>query len=321
MVRARSLLGLGLLLTGCPDAVTIAPPTVGDPGAATRPVPIVGPRRPSFVESFRFDYGALPLLAKSTRIPSGADATLTVAQGGNNVVVDKDLVVEVDGGASRSFSAAPWPVVPSSDPSIQPIPPFQCLSSVGGAGGEPIKWDGLRVSTRTSQSVDFLHFEGFLDRSSCRATATQSSSVRAPAILDGVLYGFRSCVEGCELAVGDPKRVEYLVVLGPHADWVGSSAPWNDLQTRPHVGPFSRLYVPVRRGASSTVAFHVSEGNVSGFAIGGKKDVWLHGLERVEIDLDLVWPDADPGPSASGRVNLVEKASSSSPSQFVPPPG
>lgn len=320
-MRSARWLALSLLLSGCPDAVTIAPPSVGDPNAPTRPVPIAGPRRPSFVEAFRFDYGALPLLAKSTRIPSGADASLVVVQGTSNVEVDKDLVVELDGGATRSFSAAPWPIAPTSDPSIQQVPPFQCMTSVGGAGGEPIKWDGLRVSTRTSQTVDFLHFEGFLDRGSCRATATQSSSVRAPAILEGVLYGFRTCVEGCELTVGDPKRVEYLVVLGPRADWVGSSAPWNDLQTRPHVGPFSRLYVPVRRGASSTVALHVSASNVDGFAIGGKKDAWLHGLERAELVLELVWPAGDPGPSASGRVNLVEKPGAGVPSSSLPPPG
>jgi hypothetical protein len=140
--------------------------------------------------------------------------------------------------------------------------------------------------------------------------------VRAKAIVPGLPYGFRTCVPVCD-AVPDANappvagREEMLVLIGPRAVWAGSSVPWASLQTNPHIGSFSRIVVPLKRGGSASAFINVEAHELNRFIdarLVKPSDKPRNNLPITQLGVDFSWLEGDPAPLGLAMVSAVGQA-------------
>ena len=123
---------------------------------------------------------------------------------------------------------------------------------------------------------------------------------RAKAIIRDEFYAFRHCREGCEESLGDPARVETLVLIGPAAQWIESSMDDFD-QTGPDFPaddetPFSFVSARVGPGSSATVGMTISADDLAQFKnlADAKSAKLARAAEEVTqlttLTLEVVWP-------------------------------
>jgi hypothetical protein len=83
----------------------------------------------------------------------------------------------------------------------------------------------------------------------------------------------------------------------------------NEDHTQPHVGLFTRLFVPLKRGGASSMFMHVSDTDIAAFSArrrykpASPPDVPAGPL--IQIGFDFSWPEADPVPIGLGFVGPV----------------
>jgi hypothetical protein len=307
----KTWLGAALALAiGCgssvPDPLPANGGVVGNPGATAR-TPVAGPQRPDVLESFPLDYAAIPHLVATEMGPAETNAVVSMIKtpsGAEQARVSGDLLAEIEIGGTRAFTSD------TIDPSD--VKPQGCASR---AGTSPVSWEGFSLATWTDHFIDYVRFEGTYDFESCRAKPTRVAKVRAPAIVPGVAYAFRTCVPVCTR--GQPSGdEELLVVVGPPAKWVGASVPWPKMQTEPHVGLFSRIIVPLKRGGSASAFLHVSDTDLNGFVARRKlksgRAPALPKAPLVQLSVDFSWPDGDPLPVGVGFIGTVSNAAPTS---------
>lgn len=276
----------------------VEPPPEAEPGprpdgAAVKISPRAAmptPQAPIVLRSTPFDYAELPLLSESTPVRSkGAPHYQLASQADSfQLAMSGSLAAELTAADFRTFthglSSSEAPTVPSRGR----VP---CGGEVQDEIGT--SWQGFDKKTRSAALLDYVVYHGQLDRGSCRATATHQARVRALAVVPGVVYGFRR-------AEGDG---ETLVLIGPSSSWVGSSAPALEDQIAAHVGTFSRLEVPVRRGSSASAMMQITRGDFLDLAhkVGvdtkSSLDGMLLGVWRVAVTVDVVWPASEAAPS------------------------
>lgn len=295
-----------LVLMGCgptPDP-SAASDQVGQPGATVRQ-PIQAVQRPDVVRSFPIDYASLPHLVAAPMTPAEFDSSISFRRssaGVERAQVADDRMVEIEISGVRAFTSERIedPLSAGSTPAkgCDPKP-----------GTEPVSWEGFSLATWTDLFIDYVRFEGTYDFTTCRAKPTRFARVRAPALVPGVAYAFRTCSPVCTAAPTEAGGEELLVIVAPPARWVGATVPWPKIQTEPHVGLFTRLIVPLERGGSASTFLHVSRPELEAFRTlrhnKSSRAPDLPDVPLVQLSFDFSWLEGDPSPVGMGFVGTV----------------
>ena len=301
----RRWLFAALLAAGCgaePKPLS-APVPVGNPGATERR-PLESVQRPDVVRSFPMDYAAIPHLVAQPLSPDDEKARVGFASVSSlgDARVSHDLIVEIEAGGLRAFTAEP---LAGASSTAQPAP-----ICVGRKGVASVSWEGFSRTTWTDEFIDYVRYEGDFDELTCVAKPARVARVRAPAVIPGVAYAFRTCVPVCTSEPVPGSGEELLVLVTPKARWVGATAPWLKLQTAPHVGLFTRLIVPMKKGGAASTFAHVDRAEALGFAnrLRGKagRTPDLPAVDVLQLGFDFSWPEADPLPIGIGFVGAVQ---------------
>lgn len=274
-------------------------------------VPMPTPQAPIVLRSTPFDYAALPLMSEPTRVQGRAAPHYQLVSEVNSfqLAMSGSLAAELIAADFRTFTHGISPNEGQTVPSRGRVP---CGGDVQDAIGT--SWQGFDKKTRNASALDYVVYHGQLDRGSCRAAATHQARVRALAVVPGVVYGFRRA---------EADR-ETLVLIGPSSSWVGSSAPALEDQIAAHVGTFSRLEVPVRRGSSASAMMQITRGDFFDLAhkvhvdTTSSLDGLLLGVWRVAVTVDVVWPESEASPSVV--VTLGSVAPPTEPTKDAGPP-
>lgn len=310
---ARWVALAGLWILGCgPSAEPLSlPPAVGNPGATARE-PLKAAMRPDVTKSFPLDYASLPYLIAtplSAEDSSAGVAMVRSANGAEQARVGNDLLAEIELGSLRVFTSEPLVEASSDskDPARNPkgdsVP--DCTTRPGTS---PIKWEGFALGTWSDRFIDYVRYEGTYDYERCKAKPTRAARVRATALIPGVAYAFRTCVPVCGSVPDAPTSEEQLVIIGPPSKWVGSTAPLTKMQTEPHVGLFTRLIVPLKRGGSASAFSHVQDTDLMAFIARRRTRGSIPDLPKaplLQISFDFSWPETDPSPIGIGFVGPV----------------
>lgn len=211
-----------------------------------------GEERPNLFGSFEFDVSGLPLLeplaVSSTSLSSfsiigpGASAQMMVP------IKDFAAQVEINQIVYSNFRAG------ESDAGLRNYSPC-----TGDVGDRKVEWEGIARKGWTESELEYVRVAGTLS-SSCQFTAKKAAHVRAKAVVPGMIYAYRECVGGC-----DPKGEESLVLIGPAAQWLASSAPWPSDQLRRQDGAFSRVKMPLTKGGSASVTLNANHASIRDF--------------------------------------------------------
>lgn len=296
----RQVALVAALSCGCgPEPVPLAAPNaVGNPGATER-LPLEPTLRPDVQRSFSIDYASIPHLVAQELARADADAKVTFASMSSlgEPRVSGDLMVEIEAGELRTFTAEP--LLAAGKPPV----------CVARNAKTPISWEGFSLASWTDAFIDYVRYEGTFDESTCVASAARVARVRAPAVIPGVAYAFRTCVPVCPAPPAPGEGEELLVLITPKARWVGATAPWLKLQTTPHVGMFSRLIAPLRRGGAASLFAHVDRADLVAFSQRRKGKAGnlpeLPAASVLSLAFDFSWVEADPLPVAVGFVGAV----------------
>lgn len=295
-----------------PSAETLSlPPAVGNPGATARE-PIKAAMRPDVTKSFSLDYAAVPYLVATPLSAEDSSAGVAMnrsASGADQARVGGDLLAEIELGSLRVFTSEPLieAHTATKDPAKNPAGDTvaDCTTRPGTS---PIKWEGFALGTWSDRFIDYVRYEGTYDYERCKAKPTRAAHVRAVALIPGVAYAFRTCVPVCGSVPDAPSSEEQLVIIGPPSKWVGSTSPYMPLQTQPHVGLFTRLIVPLKRGGSASAFSHVQDVDLTAFIGRRRNRGSLPDLPKaplLQISFDFSWPETDPAPIGVGFVGPV----------------
>lgn len=234
--------------------VAVDPPARGPVASRGVEARLPGEERPELFGSFEFDVRGLPLL-EPLAVSSTSLSSFSI----------------IGPGASAEM------MVPIKDFAAQVVvnqvlySNFRSGESVAGRGNyspctgkEPIstrnvEWEGIARAGWTEASLEYVRVSGTLS-SSCQFTAKKAAHVRAKAIVPGMVYAFRECIGGC-----DPQGEESLVLLGPAAQWLASSAPWPSDQQRQQDGAFSSVKMPLARGGSASATLNANHASIRDF--------------------------------------------------------
>ncbi len=251
--------------------------------------PMPTPQAPIVLRSTPFEYATLPLMSEPTPVQGRAPHYQLVSEANSfQLAMSGSLAAELIAADFRTFTHGISPNEGQTVPSRGRVP---CGGEVQDEIGT--SWQGFDKRTRNASALDYVVYHGQLDRGSCRAAATHQARVRALAVVPGVVYGFRRA---------EADR-ETLVLIGPSSSWVGSSAPALEDQIAAHVGTFSRLEVPVRRGSSASAMMQITRGDFFDLAhkvhvdTKASLDGLLLGVWRVAVTVDVVWPESEANPS------------------------
>jgi len=324
------LAALWLGLAGCDPPRDAVAPTL-PPGNPVRQ-PLDAPQRPEVVRTFPLDYGELPFMLTAGVQASDRSATIAflsdTGKAEPRTAILEGMVAEIEAEGLRIFtplSGANLPEVqrvsgsagalcPGENSGVGPKPSgVRPLPQPPGAAQRSISWEGIRTKTWAKDYIDYVRYEGTMEVGSCRASATRSAVVRAKAIVPGLLYGFRTCVPVCDAppSLNDAPvagREEMLVLIGPRAVWTGSSVPWASLQTNPHIGSFSRIVVPLKRGGTASAFINVEEHELNRFIdarLAKASDVPRRNLPVTQLGVDVTWLEGDRSPIGLGMVSSV----------------
>ncbi len=319
------------LLSACDPPIAKTPELpAGDPVRR----PLEAPLRPAVVRTFPLDYAALPYMLTAAVQSNDRSATVAFLSDPGRpeprTAILEGMVAEIEAEGLRIFT----PLSGASVPEVQRLPgattalcpngnvdrrkPGSVAAPVAPTPGQAqrsISWEGIRTKGWQRDYVDYVRFEGVLTEGDCKAAATRAAVVRAKAIVPGLLYGFRTCVPVCDAApianAPSSGREEMLVLIGPRAVWAGSSVPWANLQTNPHIGSFSRLVVPMKRGGSASAFINVEAHELNRFIearLVNPSETPRNNLPITQLGVDFSWLEGDPAPLGLAMVSAVGQA-------------
>lgn len=214
-----------------------------------------GEERPETFGSFELDVGGLPLLEPLTVSSSSISSFSIIGPGASAqmMVPIKDFVaqVEINQVVFANFRSG------ESDAGLRNYSP--CPGTTGNTGDRKVEWEGIARKEWTESALEYVRVSGTMS-SNCQFTAKKAAHVRAKAVVPGMIYAFRECIGGC-----DPQGEESLVLIGPAAQWLASSAPWPSDQLRRQDGAFSRAKMPLSKGGSASVALNANHASIRDF--------------------------------------------------------
>ncbi|MBL8744073.1 MAG: hypothetical protein JNK04_23360 [Myxococcales bacterium] len=293
--------------------------------------PLEAPPRPDVVRTFPVDYSTLPYMLTAAVQPNDRSASVAFLSDPGRpeprTAILEGMVAEIEAEGLRIFtplSGANVPEVqrlpgasallcPTDNQNVKPSPSAPRTALPSTQPRRSISWEGIRTKGWARDYVDYVRFEGVLGDGECKALATRAAVVRAKAIVPGLLYGFRTCVPVCDATpspgeAATPGREEMLVLIGPRAVWAGSSVPWANLQTNPHIGSFSRIVVPLKRGGSASAFINVEAHELNRFVdarLVKPSDKPRNTLPVTQLGVDLSWLESDPAPIGLAMVSAV----------------
>jgi len=124
----------------------------------------------------------------------------------------------------------------------------------GHTGSFPARWAGLAPRRWTDAGVDVEMGDGDFDLASCDARARVSVEARAAAIVPGFVYGLR---------VRRSEDDETLFVFLPRGVLVSAAGDPSAPIALSNTGPFTRLSMPLERGAARSALVRVSPKSLS----------------------------------------------------------
>ncbi|NUP10891.1 MAG: hypothetical protein HOW73_33010 [Polyangiaceae bacterium] len=262
--------------------------------------------RPDVVDTFDIDLESLPLARQSTEQGKSASFTLRyLADGSYQIGLTEELLVEVEVGPFRAFNGQHPSMQEAVEMSLFPDPP---LLPCGASGPGFASWRGLRLSKWSEQTAEFVEHDGRFDPVACRGVAETTLTVDAASIWRSAIYAFRRCVEACA-APKHPSYREELVLIAPRAEWVVSTD--ERTPTRPHVGAFSRVALPLVPGRAAAALLHVTWRDLDDFTkmSGGSvrwKDLYEESARsrRLALSIEVDVPEHE-APRAMGFVSVV----------------
>lgn len=267
--------------------------------------PIQAVKRPEEIAAFPFDHSTIPAIpfAESTTDDRGSFTLENRPNNGYSLKIVDDLIADIDLGSFRGFTLGAkgsYKHVPTTvfNPDT---PPCGVATHT-----KNYSWDALKQAEWSDEGVDYFVFDGKFDFAACSSTVDYVTRVRAQALVPKLVYAYRRC-NGDQNRCDDPERTwEQVTFIAPPSSWIASSvAP--EMQTRPRVGAFSHVTLPLLRGSSASVLFTVSVPDMAFFfGLHGAAPRWMSADENANVSLQLsieiVWPEEDSAPS--GRASI-----------------
>ena len=304
--RLRGAL-LALATCGC-SAAPLLPPAVPDQTEpATAEVEDVAARDRTEVDAspipldlarLQFEVRGLPLASERVRA-SGETMRIASDLSKVSMVLATGLIAEIQIGVTRLYTestASPFGPTTRARPAQAA---FQGLCRELGAA--PVRWRGFRADTVTDEAMDFVDYHGSYDARQCRAVAASRRASKAVALIPGVLYAFRTCLDNCEDEPAFPRRESVTLIAPPAPLLLESRAELDDV-TNPHVGTFSISEMEVAADVIGTVSMNLP---LQAFADSGSVDPKrLLGAAGVRLDVEV---RGAPAP-AGGAINVFISA-------------
>lgn len=268
--------------------------------------PITAPERPREISTFAFDHATIPTIpfAQSTTEDQGSFTLESRPNNGYSLKIVDDLIADIDMGSFRGFTLGlkgSYKHVPTTVFN-QNTPPCGLATHT-----KSYSWDALKQGTWSDEAVDYLVFDGKFDFAACTSKVDYVTHVRAKALIPKLMYAYRRC-NGDQNRCDDPERTwEQVTLIGPPASWIASSVS-ADQQTKPRVGAFSHVTLPLLRGSSASVLFTVGVRDMA-FFLGLHSAVprWMtedvNAGESLQLAIEILWPEADAAPSGRASVS------------------
>lgn len=265
------------------------------PPTARSPEPPQLPERPTVLAVFPFDYAGVPReegLWDGDVDPIGLEIG-PGDSGGFEMHVSDDLLADLLLGGRR---------IPIDGRDAQVIAWESSVPCAArrGSSKRPVALEGVRVATWSAAHLEYVAYAGVLDRQACRGTALPRRRIRAGALIPGLLYAFRrselAVVPGPRRTGAPPKAdvEETLVLIGPRSGWLATSGARPATYDQGLAG-FTRAELPLRRGSSASLLFHVPRSDLAAFAHRGpglSADIaaMLEDEPMVAISVEILWP-------------------------------
>jgi len=195
----------------------------------------------------------------------------------------------------------------TTDPNFDQ-PPF--VFRTNDQQGFPATWVLLDDARRNADHATFRIYAGTFDGKT-DGRAKSAATVEASAIVPGLVYAYRQCVDGCSGDVADGPRRERVGLIGPPAIWRGTSAPTREQPLENETAlAFSNVTATVGPGLSASLLIVAKGEAVSRFRrpASTAKEALVH-----TYSLEIVWPDG-----AEPDATLFVGASDKPPAQVNP---
>lgn len=149
-----------------------------------------GPDRGRVRASLPVDMAALPRLPEpAASLPLSALASFRIGPAGNPIFSGGDLLAEVNAGPFRAYLPAPKDT--SAPLRREPrLPLRNSTRACGTEGTTRTTVDMFRPSSWSRAAVSYSRLEGNIDWLSCEGALDRASTVRAPAVIPGLVYAF-----------------------------------------------------------------------------------------------------------------------------------
>jgi hypothetical protein len=223
--------------------------------------------------------------------------SLRQADASASLTVFPELTAEVIIGDARFYTAGPVPGAETHGPvlwnKVRACESNQAASSV--------RWNGFLSKTRSAQGLDYFEMKGLLSPKSCRAEASEVRSVSAVAVLPGVVYAARRCVDA-HCASPAPQS---FILIAPPAKWMPSTTSQPADLLVPHTGSFSRTEVAIRKGAAGSAMFTVEAEHIERFRRARNPSPFI-GVKTIAISVDVIWPSTADEPTFSVQLAAVD---------------
>jgi hypothetical protein len=227
--------------------------------------------------------------------PGGGRAWFSLRQAdtASSLTVFPEMTAEVSIGESRFYTAGPVPGAEVSWSKVAGCDTNRAASTV--------RWNGFLSKTRTAESLDYFEMIGRLSPKSCRAEASEVRSVTAVAVLPGVIYAARRCVD----AQCKSPAAQSVILIAPPAKWMPSTTAQPAELLVPHSGSFSRAEVSIQKGGAGSALFTVDAEHIAKFRQ-AQNPLSFIGVKTIAISVDVIWPSTAPEPTFSVGLAAVD---------------
>jgi hypothetical protein len=214
-----------------------------------------------------------------------------------SLTVFPDLTAEVMIGDSRFYTSGPVPGAEIRGPVLW----NKVRACESNQAASTVRWNGFLSKTRTAHSLDYFEMRGLLSPKSCRAEASEVRSVSAVAVLPGVIYAARRCVD----AKCASPAAQSIILIAPPAKWMPSTTSQPADLLVPHTGSFSRAEVEIRRGGAGSAMFTVEAEHIERFRRTRNPSAFI-GVKTIAISVDVIWPSSASEPTFTVQLAALD---------------
>lgn len=280
---STALLALTLLLSGCASAPAPAPPAPESRGPTHFPLFQGTVQRPVWLERAEVNEKGLPIVRGPTRanvetaVVPYTDLPLMELEPCEEACARFDIpVTRVEGGGVTA--RGPGGVVRMESSRTLPSPDGM---------NRAVEW-WIVDRDPASWTLGVTRVVGLFHPGDRTPIGYVRGHVEAAPIEGEVLFAFRTCDEGCDRFVGDPRRVEGVTLVGPGRAWTSSS---DDPRQETREEGFTHVTAHVHTGAAESVTLNYDAADASRFKDRPTGPILVGGITTVM--LDVVWPEGE----------------------------